>query len=73
MFGVTKTGPVASADPPVATSYQLMVPAFAVALKVTLPASHRPEGVVAVMSGVGLAVANTATRGEVQTPLVAST
>lgn len=72
-FGVTNVGPVAIALPPVATSNQLMVPALAVALRVTVPAPHRPEGVVPVMIGVGLAAALTATRGEAQTPSVAST
>lgn len=68
-----KLVPLPMAVPPLATSNQLMVPALAVALSVTAPASHLPEGVVAVMAGEGLAVANTAVLAELQLPSVAST
>ncbi len=43
-----------------------MVPALADAERLTDPALHLAAGVVEVMVGVGVTVATTATRGEVQ-------
>src|SRR5450759_1568014 len=46
MLPVVYDAPVANDDPPVASAYQLTVPAVALAPKVTVPASQRAEGVV---------------------------
>lgn len=51
MLGVTKLVPVPKADPPVELSYQLNVPADALAPKVTDPVSQRLAGVVPVTVG----------------------
>ena len=51
ILGVVKLVPVPIPDPPVGLAYQLSVPAEAVAPNVTVPASQRPEGVVAVTVG----------------------
>ncbi len=56
MLGVVKDVPVPRDAPPVADAYQLMVPADAVAPKVTVPASHLAAGVVPAMVGMGLIV-----------------
>ena len=71
--GVAKVVPVAKAEPPVGTLYQLIVPAVAAAAKVTLPLSQRLAGVVEVMIGVVFTVAITADRAERQLPFEAST
>ena len=72
--GVTKLVPVPKLAPPDAAAYQLMVPADAVAPRVTVPLIQTPEGVVPVMVGTVLTVAITAVRlAVVQPPLVAST
>ena len=73
MEGVRKKLPVPKEIPPVGTLYQLSVPALATALKVTVPASHRLPGIVAVIAGVTLAVAKTAVLTDAQVPLDAST
>ena len=66
--------PVPSVEPPVAAAYQLIVPADAVAPRVTVPVPHVLPGVVPVMVGTGLTVATTAVRAAVvQPPFVAST
>ena len=66
--------PVCMDDPPIDAAYQLIVPADAVAPKVTVPASQREFGVVLVIVGMGLTVAVTDVLGEdVQLLLVAST
>ena len=66
--------PVPSEVPPVEALYQLMVPALAVAPKVTVPVPHRDEGVVPDIVGIGLTVAVIAVRLPVVQPLaVAST
>ena len=57
--GVVKEVPLPDELPPVLASYQLIVPALDVAPNVTVPASHRAPGVVPVMAGVGVTVANT--------------
>jgi hypothetical protein len=49
MTGVVKLVPVPREVPPVATSYQLMLPDEEVAESVTVPASHREPGVVDVI------------------------
>ena len=72
--GVTKLVPVPKLAPPDAAAYQLMVPADAVAPRVTVPLIQTPEGVVPVMVGTVLTVAITAVLlAVVQPPLVAST
>ncbi len=71
--GVVYVVPVAIELPPLTTSYQLIVPALAVAARTTVPASQREAGVVDVMVGVVFTVANTAVRDELQPVAVAST
>lgn len=74
MLGVVKLVPVPKDAPPVAAAYQLMVPAEAVAPSVTVPASHRDAGVVAVMLGPPVIVASTCVLVlVVQVPSLAST
>ena len=72
--GVRKLVPVPSDVPPVATEYQLMVPALAVAPRVTTPGPHLSPGVVLVIVGIAFIVAVTAVLVAVVQPLaVAST
>jgi len=52
MLGVVKLVPVPKEEPPVEAAYQLIVPADAVAPKVTVPVPHRAAGVVPVRVGV---------------------
>ena len=60
--------------PPVEAAYQLMVPAEAVAPKVTVPVPHTEPGVVPVIVGIELIVATTDVLEAVVQPLfVAST
>jgi len=60
--------------PPEDKVYQLIVPAEAVALKVTVPLLHLLASVVPVIAGRALTVAATAVREEVVQPFaVAST
>ena len=74
MPGVVYDVPVPREVPPVEAAYQLMVPALAVAPKLTVPASQREAGVVPEMVGVAVTVATTAVLGaETQVPSVAST
>ena len=49
--------PVPNDTPPVDAAYQLIVPALAVAPKITVPASQRLAGVVAIMVGIAFTVA----------------
>lgn len=73
-FGVVNVMPVANDIPPVATPYQLSVPAEAVAPIVTVPESQREPGVVEVIAGELLTVAITAIFvGLVQPFAIAST
>ena len=66
--------PVPSELPPVEAAYQLMVPAEAVAPRVTVPVPHIEFGVVPVMVGIELTVATTDVLEAVVQPLfVAST
>ncbi len=66
--------PVPKLAPPLDAAYQLIVPALAIAPKVTVPASHRLPSVVVEIVGVVVTVATTAVRDPVvQLPLVAST
>jgi hypothetical protein len=74
MLGVVKLVPVPTIFPAVAASYQVNVPAEAVADKTAVPAPHIEAGVEAVMVGIGLTVATTAVlAGEVQPLSVVST
>ena len=74
MLGVVNDAPVAKLVPPVAALYQLIVPALAVAAKVTVPVPQRLAGVLAVMVGIAFTVAATAVLVAVVHPLaVAST
>ena len=56
MLGVVNDTPVPKLVPPVAAAYQLMVPALAVAPKVTVPVPQRLAAVLAVMVGVAFTV-----------------
>ncbi len=72
--GVVKLMPVPSDEPPVEAAYQLIVPALAVAPKVTVPELHPVPSVLPVMVGIVLIVAVTADLVAVVQPLfVAST
>ena len=51
MLGVVKEVPVCKEDPPLAAAYQSIVPADAVALRVTVPASQTAPLVVPVIVG----------------------
>jgi len=74
MLGVVKPVPVPKLVPPVATSYQVIVPADAVAPRVTVPLPQTLPGVVAVIVGMALTVAITAVLEAVVQPFkVAST
>ena len=74
MLGVVYGVPVDNAEPPVAAAHQLIVPAEAVAPRVTVPVLQREPGVVPVIEGIALTVANTAVRDPVVQPFaVAST
>ena len=57
MLGVVNEVPVPRLAPPVAAAYQLMVPADAVAPRVTVPVPHMLAGVVAVIVGTVFTVA----------------
>ena len=66
--------PVPNDTPPDKPAYQLIIPADADAPMVTVPASHRADGAVDKMVGVGITVAATAVLDELVHPLfVAST
>ena len=56
MLGVVKLVPVPNELPPVAAAYQLIVPADAVAPKVTVPGPQRVPGVVPVMVGLPIVI-----------------
>ena len=74
ILGVVKLVPIPKLVPPVATEYQLMVPADAVAPRVTVPVPQRLLGVVPVIVGIGFMVATTAVLLPVVHPIaVAST
>jgi len=60
MLGVVKLVPVPTIFPAVAASYQVNVPAEAVADKTAVPVPQIEAGVEAVMVGIGLTVATTA-------------
>ena len=72
MLGVVNDIPVPKLVPPVAVAYQLMVPALAVALKVTVPVPQRLAGVVAVMVGIVFTVAVTAVLVALMHPLLSA-
>ncbi len=71
--GVVKFAPVPNEIPPVATSYQLIVPPLAAAVKIKVPASHLEAGTVDVIEGVLLTVATTGVLDVVQPLFVAET
>ena len=74
MTGVVNVTPVPSEVPPVAAAYQLIVPAEAVAPRVTVPDPQTDPGVDPVIVGPVLTVAITAVLdGVEQLPTVAST
>jgi hypothetical protein len=74
MIGVVKLVPVPTILPAVAASYQVKVPAEAVADKTAVPVPQIEAGVEAVMVGIGLTVAITAVLvAEVQPLSVVST
>ena len=74
MLGVVKLVPVAKLVPPVEFAYQLIVPALAAAVKLTVPVPQRLAGVLEVMVGIGFTVAATAVLVAVVHPFaVAST
>ena len=74
ILGVVNEVPVPREDPPVEAAYQLIMPELDVAPKVTVPVPQRLPGVVDVIVGSGLIVANTDVLvGVVQPLLVAST
>lgn len=74
ILGVVNDVPVPTEGPPVKCSYQLIVPADAVAPKVTVPVPHLEPFVVSVIEGIEFIVAVTAVLGlEVQPVNVAST
>ena len=74
MVGVVKFVPVPTGELPITAVYQLIVPADAMAPKVTVPKPHRAPGVVAVIVGVVFTVAVTAVLPVAVHPLsVAST
>ena len=56
MLGVVYELPVPTKIPPVKASYQVTVPAEAVAPKVTVPCPQTDPGVVPVMVGLALTV-----------------
>jgi hypothetical protein len=72
--GVVKVVPVPKLTPPFGAEYQLIVPAEAVAPKLTVPGPHLDAGVVFVIVGIVLTVATTAVLDAVVQPFeVAST
>jgi hypothetical protein len=74
ILGVVNDVPVPKDEPPVDAAYQLIVPALAVAPKVTVPEPHLEFGVVPVIVGIAFTVAVTAVLDAVvHPPLVAST
>ena len=74
MLGVVKLVPVPRLAPPVDAAYQLMVPAEAVAPRVTVPVPQILPGVIVVMVGMAFTVAIMADRvAVVQLFAVAST
>ena len=74
MLGVVNVVALSNALPPVAAAYHLIVPALAVAPKVTVPVPQRVAGVVPLILGIAFTVATTAVLLAVVHPLlVAST
>ena len=72
--GVVNDIPVPIDAPPVDAAYQSIVPADAVAPRVTVPVPHRDPGVVPVIDGTAVTVAITAVLvAVVHVPDVAST
>ena len=62
MLGVVNEVPVPRDAPPEDAAYQLIVPAEAVAPRVTVPVPHLEAGVVPVMVGIAVTVTVTDVR-----------
>ena len=60
ILGVVNEVPEPKLVPPVKFAYQLIVPALAVAVRVTVPVPHLEPGVVEAIVGIALTVAKTA-------------
>ena len=73
MLGVVKLVPVAKLVPPVAALYQLIVPALAAAVKLTVPVPQRLAGVLEVMVGIAFTTIATAVDVSEQLPLFTNT
>ena len=73
MLGVVKLVPVAKLVPPVAALYQLIVPALAAAVKLTVPVPQRLAGVLEVMVGIAFTTIATAVDVSEQLPLLTNT
>ena len=58
-LGVVKLAPVPRDTPPVGSEYQLMVPALAVACRLTFPVPQLELSIVPVMEGMSLIIAVT--------------
>ena len=56
ILGVVNEVPEPKLIPPVKFAYQLIVPALAAAVRVTVPVPHLEPGVVEVIGGIGLKV-----------------
>jgi hypothetical protein len=69
IVGVVKLVPEPSETPPVEAAYQLMVPAEAVAPKITSPIPQLEAGVVPVIVGIAFIVAVTAVLDAIVHPL----
>ena len=66
--GVVKLVPVPRVSPPVGSEYQLMVPALAVACKLTAPVPQLEPSIAPVMAGKALIIAVTAVLVDVVQP-----
>ena len=64
--------PAPSEVPPAAAAYQLMVPADAVAPRITVPGPQRAPGVVPVMVGTGLTVTSETVADAAVQPVIGS-
>lgn len=70
MLGVVNEGKAPKNEPPVDAAYQCIVPALAVALSTTEPASQRESGVELSIVGETLTVATIAILGLLVQPLM---
>ena len=67
-LGVAKIVPVSRDVPPMGSEYQLMVPALAVACKLTAPVPQLEPSIAPVMAGKALIIAVTAVLVDVVQP-----